>query len=146
MKFNWGTAITLVIIAFMGFILSLVFMAIGTHSDLYADDYYAQELDFQSRIDARLNADKLDGRMVISQDEGIMRIAFPDDFIGGDLAGEIQFFRPNNAGLDRFFDINLIDNAQSILTRQWVSGWYIVKIDIQSNGHAYFIEERIEIN
>ena len=146
MKFNWGTGITFFIISFMGFILFLVVVASSTKSDLYAEDYYSQEINYQSKIDAIHNASNLKGIFEIRQDDANVIISFPNDIFGEDLSGSIHFYRPENASLDRVFEINLDHNKQYIPLNKLVSGGYIIKFDFQSLEINYFVEKEIIIH
>lgn len=146
MKFNWGTGITIFIICFMGFILFLAVQASSTKSDLYADDYYSQEINYQAKIDAIQNTASINGELNIVQDDSGVIISFPSDFIGNELTGSIHFYRPENASFDRVYKIKLIDNKQQIPINKLVSGGYVVKIHFQSTGQAYFIEKQAIIH
>ncbi|WP_371877551.1 FixH family protein [Aquimarina sp. Aq78] len=62
MKINWGTAIVLVFIGFISFILYFVVkMNINSdyEHDLVTEDYYKQELAFQNEINAEKNSKTL---------------------------------------------------------------------------------------
>ena len=56
MKINWGTAIVLVFIGFISFIMYFV-IKMNTNKkyehDLVTEDYYSKELAFQEEIDAK---------------------------------------------------------------------------------------------
>ena len=46
---NWGNRIILVFVCFIAFILSMVTRAFQQDFDLVAEDYYAQELNYQKK-------------------------------------------------------------------------------------------------
>ena len=49
---NWGKGITIFMLAFIGFIGSMVYYAFTKNADLVRDDYYENELAFdQSKTD-----------------------------------------------------------------------------------------------
>jgi len=62
MKINWGTAIVLVFVGFISFILFFV-VKMNTNEkyehDLVTEEYYKKELAFQKEIDAEQNAKNL---------------------------------------------------------------------------------------
>lgn len=60
-KFTWGHGIIVAIISFMAFIVGLVvyFTSTMKNSELITDNYYQEELMFQSVIDAKNRAEKL---------------------------------------------------------------------------------------
>lgn len=145
MKFNWGTGITIVIILFMSFILFMVFKATNTKSDLHAVDYYHQEINYQTKIDAVHNAKKLMGEIVINQKKDRIAITYPIDFKEKKISGTIHFFKPDNASFDRVFEIEANQNQQYFSKKDLVGGWYLLKINWKSEGVAYFHEKRIQI-
>lgn len=146
MKLNWGTGITIAIIAFMGFILFMVFKATTTKSDLFAENYYEQEINYQSKINALQNAEKLEGEIIITQERQQLIVQYPVDFEGESISGQIHFFKPDNAALDKIVDINVNDNKQSFSKSELVAGTYNLKINWQFNGIEYLVEKQVQIN
>jgi len=146
MKFNWGTGITFFIIAFMVFILFMVFKASNTKSDLYAEDYYKQEINYQKKINALHNAKHLKGQLSIIQSTEQIVISYPIDFKENKLIGKVHFFRPDNASLDKIFEIKVKENQQFLSKKDLVKGWYNVKIYWKSGGMDYFTEKRMKLN
>jgi hypothetical protein len=144
--FNWGTGITIAIIAFMGFILFIVFQATSTDADLYADDYYQQEIDYQDKIDAKANTNELKNSIKVQQTEDIITIDFPNEFVGQSVTGTAFFYRPDNASLDKRFKIKTTDNQQIIMKKNITSGQYDLKINCKVNSKVYFMEQTIYIN
>ena len=63
MKFTIGHAITIVFISFTVYILSFVYRSFTNEVDLVAEDYYAQEIAYQDRIDHIANAKHLAGEI-----------------------------------------------------------------------------------
>jgi hypothetical protein len=57
---SWGIKITLLYLAFVALILTLVFTCFGHKTELEYKDYYARELRFQDQIDAATNAANLE--------------------------------------------------------------------------------------
>lgn len=146
MNFNWGKGITLVIIAFMAFILMMVFKATTTNADLHAQDYYNQELDYQTKINAIQQTKSLKDKLTIKQNKDQIEIEFPSDFEGKAFTGTIHFFKPNNASLDKLIAIKANENAQTLSKEQFIKGHYQVKITLISDGTNYYFEQPIELN
>nr|AWJ66068.1 hypothetical protein [uncultured bacterium] len=145
MKFNWGTGITLAIIAFMAFILFMVFKATMTNADLEAPDYYDQEIKYQNRIDAITNTKNLIDELRIEQTDNSIIFTFPSDIVDEMSSGNIYFFKPDNAEYDRRFEISMNNGAQEISKEQFVVGKYRIKVDWKANEKAYFSENLITI-
>ncbi len=59
MKFNWGYKIVLVYSVFVAGILYLVVQSSRQQMDLVTDDYYAQEIRYQEKIDQSKRASAL---------------------------------------------------------------------------------------
>lgn len=57
-KWNWGTGILIGIIAFMAFIIGLVYFSVQQNFDLVERDYYPKALEYQQQIDKEENARK----------------------------------------------------------------------------------------
>ena len=145
MKFNWGTGITLAIIAFMAFILFMVFKATMTNADLEAPDYYDQEMKYQTRIDAITNTKNLNEELRIAQTSNSIIFTFPSDIVDEMSSGNIYFFKPDNAEFDRKFEISMNNGAQEISKEQFVVGKYRIKVDWKANEKDYFSEKLITI-
>lgn len=145
MKFNWGVGITIFIIAFIVFILSFVFKAAQTDTDLVAEDYYEQELNYQPTIDAENNADKYKNDFGFAQIDEFYVIKFPNDAIGME-SGKIHFYRPNNAELDKHYQIELSNTGEmAIPLSSLETGYYKLNISWKAEGNEYLIQEEIEV-
>jgi len=145
MKFNWGTGITIFIIAFMLFILFMVFKATQAKSDLYSEDYYSQEISYQKKIDAINNTKKLRGVLSVSQQNDSILINFPSDFNNKEVLGSILFFKPNNAKLDKVYSISSIATLQKVSKSDLTKGNYTLKIECTVSNTPYFFEQTILI-
>ncbi|NND76641.1 MAG: hypothetical protein HKN39_00465 [Flavobacteriales bacterium] len=146
MKFNWGTGITIAIIAFMAFILFMVFKATSTNADLEAPDYYDQEIKYQTRIDAKDNADALDGELKVEQTSNAIIFTFPNDISDRIDLGTIHFFRPDNASHDRVFEIDVKNGMQAIPSNELYGGRYSVKIEWKANDKDFYVERTLNID
>ena len=54
-KWNWGTGILIGIIAFMAFIIGLVYFSVQQNFDLVERDYYPKALEYQQQIRSEWN-------------------------------------------------------------------------------------------
>lgn len=146
MKFNWGHALAIAFILFAGYILYFVFRSFGENVELVADDYYAQEVAFQSRIDATANAQEIGALIMVDQgDEGV-RLSFPDDFNNPIIEGQVTFFRPSAEDLDRTFPLTLDeDNSISFPRQLFSAGRYTVTLAWNTGEEAFFVTKEIVI-
>ncbi|MCB9202683.1 MAG: FixH family protein [Flavobacteriales bacterium] len=90
-KFTWGHGVVLALLAFIVFILSLLYKYQSQDNvfDLVTDDYYEEELVYQNEIDAKNRANKLsETPMVTTESEGF-KIEFPKEFNQSNTSGKI---------------------------------------------------------
>lgn len=135
MKFNWGHGIALAIGAFMAMILFFVYDSFNHKTALVATDYYAQEVNYQQKIDKIKNAEefKLITRFT---SEGLV-IQLPR----ADVKGKIQLFRPSDANLD--FEVKI---ATDTLGKQLIgvdalkAGFWRAKVEWTDRGKVFYSE------
>ncbi|MDP4666058.1 MAG: FixH family protein [Flavobacteriales bacterium] len=145
MKLNWGTGIAIAIIAFMLFILFMVFKASNTSTDLYAEDYYEQELDYETRIQAIRNSQGMDKNIEISVEDKFILIVLSDEIKLDALEGAVHFYRPDNARFDKHFPLKKGLKTQRIPREELAIGNYQVKINWTINQVPYFVEKSVFI-
>ena len=141
-KWNWGTKLALWIIAFVLFILSLVYMSLGYDVNLVEKDYYPKGLVYQQRIEAINNASEAGSSVNIIQnnDRIIVDIknCLPD-------SGTVTFFRPSVTDMDIVIDIvDLISNP-TIPKSEFIKGKYILKMNWWTDSKEYYLEKSIVI-
>ncbi|MDX1444921.1 FixH family protein [Lishizhenia sp.] len=139
MKFTWGWGIALFLMGFMAYILSMVFQAQKVQTDLYAEDYYAQEVNFQQTLDAKARALVYKDSISVEQSAEGIKIKFPEA-LAGQTNTEVNLYRANNAQLDLNFkspqnNFILIDKANLI------KGNYQLKIKWEANNESFLVEK-----
>lgn len=145
MKFNWGVGITIFIVAFIAFILSFVFRASQINTDLTSEDYYEQEINYQPTIDAKNNAISLKGKFIFNQNEDFYIVQFPSEHNVIEK-GNLHFYRPENADLDKKFEITLSNSGEMAIPMTSLSkGVYKLGIHWTKDSKDYFIEKEINI-
>ena len=128
--------------------IGLVVMACSQKTELVSNDYYEQEIKFQSHIDGVHRTDRLGSRASIAYDATSQRItiSLPAEQVRQPMLGRIQLYRPSAAGLDR--DVKLEPDAfgmQAIETTGLPSGLWIARVSWIANDKDFFIEQRIVI-
>lgn len=139
---NWGHKILILYLAFAGFMITLVVLCVMQKDvQLVAPDYYKQELNYQSRMEQTRNAE-LAG-LTLENSKGELLIANAN---GTGMEGNILFFRPSDANLDRKVALH-IPNGQSqrINLSSMKTGLWTLKITFQSQGKACYTEKQIVI-
>ncbi len=99
---NWGKGITVALVLFVGFIVTLGVILMKQNVDLVTDDYYQQEIDYETQINAESNAKKLAERPSFSQDENFLIVTIPE---GEFTKMTLDMQRPNNSDKDQQFEI-----------------------------------------
>lgn len=148
MKINWGTAIVLVFIGFISFIMFFV-IKMNTNEqyehDLVTDDYYKKELAFQKEIDAQKNAKSLKTNIIIKEGTDELTIIFPKEKKYSKIEGTITFYRPSNKKLDFTFPIVLKSNELSIPKSKLIEGRWDIIINWEYNKTSYQFKKSLSL-
>ena len=139
---NWGNSIFLAFVLFAAFILYMVVKAFDQNIDLVATDYYAQELNYQQKLDQKKNLETLDKRVAVKMESNSMILHFPTS----QSEGEIHLYHTSRSSFDQKIAISTdIMNQQAIDKESLVSGNYRLNITWKSENTAYFQQEKIFI-
>ena len=138
---NWGNRIVVAFVIFIAFILYMVVVAFQQDFDLVAEDYYAQEINFQDKMDQIANLEDLGEKVSVNIGDKSIILTFPKD---QEPIGEIHFYHPSREIFDKKLPIAMnSENIQNIERGELVSGNYRVNISWESGGKEYFQQEKI---
>ncbi|MFK7952213.1 MAG: FixH family protein [Ekhidna sp.] len=141
---NWGKSIVLAFVLFAAFILFMVVRAFQEDFDLVAEDYYAQEIGYQKKLEQKANYEKLDTKVLVQLNAENVSITFPED---QQPKGEIHVYHPSHKALDKRFEINTTNSNQQVVSmNEFIQGQYRINITWESGGVEYFQQEKIYIN
>ncbi|WP_323757327.1 FixH family protein [Roseivirga sp.] len=145
---NWGAKIVISFVCFVGLLVTMVYVSVSTDFYLVADNYYEQELDYESQIQRMKNvnslAEKPDFKLVRIESKAELR--FPLSVMKAMEEGKISFFRSANARMDKEFDLVFDETGLQIFdTKKLASGAWKVKIEWKSKGTEYYQEFNIVI-
>ena len=139
---NWGRGITIAMIAFMSFILYMVFTLMSKNTDLQSEDYYQKELNFENEISALKNTNKLKEKVKVTLNDTYVIIQFPNleelDSI------KVELYRPNNDKDDQVFSVQE-SKVVLIPKSKLKKGIYEMNIQYQVKRELYMQKESIEI-
>ncbi len=140
-KFNWGHGITLFYICFVGVVITALVASFSVDHSLVVDDYYAQDLSYQSQYNKTQNSLKSQN-VHVDHDKPtqVLTIDFDNN---GTVEGTVDFYRPSDKSKD--FNVVLKDKVTTISTDKLLAGKWILKIDWKENGKSYYKEELIYI-
>jgi hypothetical protein len=144
MKVSWGTKIAVFYITFVVFTLGMVFMAFNQDFDLVTEDYYAQEIKYQQKINDSERAQNLEESLQINITGSQLNIILPNEE-AEITSGTITCFRPSDESKD--FDVNVISNqkTQVIQLNKFIKGKYVLKMDWVAADQTYYEERTIII-
>ncbi len=138
-RFNWGHGITLFYIVFVAVLITALIASFSVDHSLVVDDYYAQDLAYQSQYDKSKNYIKSD-ILKLSQDneEQIVHI----DFDSADpITGKVYWYRPSDQSAD--FIVQLTDRNTDVSTVDLQKGKWILKIEYSTSGKSFYSEKQI---
>ncbi|GAB4166962.1 MAG: FixH family protein [Winogradskyella sp.] len=146
MKVNWGTAIVIAFIGFIGFIMYFV-ISMATNDkydhDLVVEDYYQKELKFQSDIDKEKNAKALKTNISWKKTQDGILLAFPENLDIEKIKGTVFLYRPSNKKLDFEIPISLSDHNLLIPDNKLLDGRWNINIDWTYSNESYLYKEAI---
>lgn len=146
MKINWGTAIVIAFVGFISFIMYFV-ISMSTNNkynhDLVVEDYYGQELQFQTDIDKETNSKTLKTNIKWKKTNDGIVITFPEDKDISNIKGKVFLYRPSNKQFDFEIPISLSNHTLLIPDKRLLGGRWNINIDWQYNTNAYLYKTEI---
>lgn len=146
MKLNWGTGIAILYSGFVAMILVLVVMSTNQKIDLVTDNYYAEELRFQDKINKTKRAKALADPLKWEVNEKGILIHYPKSFSEKNLTGKVNLYCPSDDSKDLSFEVNSTDNIQLVPSSKIPEGRYHLQIDWKNGEETYWNEDLIVIN
>ncbi len=99
---NWGWKIVIAFIMFFILMGSLVYLSANEDHQLVSENYYAEEIAYQTIINQKINANKA-GIYWLENSTGLCLI-IPDSIIH--LEGKIIIYRASDSSLDKVIEYN----------------------------------------
>lgn len=143
---SWGIKITVLYLAFVALILTLVFTCFGHKTELEYKDYYARELSFQDQIDATANAAGL-GTLIdyVVRDRSV-QIILPKELLSQPISGTVLFLRPSDASKDKTIPLVPGEDGIQMIDPGFIKGVYKMQLSFKSAGKSYYKEAIINFN
>ncbi|WP_345259786.1 FixH family protein [Marivirga lumbricoides] len=136
---NWGNKIAVVFALFVALVITMVTISFNQDVNLVAENYYEEEIAYQSHMKKVANAMEWDTPIKVEQQGDVVYLYFQN---AGEVEGEITFFRPSDAKMD--FKVDL-EEENYIPVEKLQSGVWQVDISWSKGEKAYHKEERIFI-
>lgn len=144
MKLNFGHGITAGLVAFMGFILFLVYKTTTVNSELERPDYYVQEVAYGERMEQQRNYLNAGFEVAVNNDMQHVTIDFSGMDVKEALTGEARFVRPSDSRLDHIYDLSSLTGDQLVLKAEsFVPGNYKLELTWAHAGTTYYYETNL---
>lgn len=143
-SFNWGHGIILTFVLFGAFMAYFYVNMSKESIELVGKNYYADGQAFQQKINEREQTRALAFKATLSfsSDFKLAKIQFPTSVYQGDLV----FYRPSNARLDKIISINADTMGMAFIhTSFLVKGPWNVSLTWVKDGKSYIEEQRIHV-
>lgn len=145
LQFHWGVAVALFYTAFALSTVGFVAFAMTRDVELVSDDYYAQALGHDQRMQAMANADALGTAVSARVDGRQVRLRFPVD-MAGRVRGTATLYRASDARADRTEPlVPGPDGSQVLAGNGLAKGHWRLKMQWTADGRAYHIERDIRL-
>lgn len=139
-NFSWGHGVLIALVAFIVFILSMMFLFPNgqKNSEMVTDNYYEEELKYQDVIDAKKRADDLQEKPVYSQDKNGIKITFPKDYNNSNTTVKFVLNRTDDQNLDVHKSVQLDANQSFLIPGQVLKmGNYTLRLTFTKDKTDY---------
>ncbi len=144
-KINWGARVALLYIGFVALIITLVYRSMNEDFDLVTKDYYGEEIRYQEVIDAGKNQAALSAPVGFSQAGDEVEVHFPQEFIGKEMKGSVQFYAAVNAQWDKTFELHIQDARATVSVAGMQPATYTLKLKWEEGETPYYQETKFTI-
>lgn len=145
MKVNWGYKIMFV---YFFFVAGIVFLAVKSSMqkfELVQPDYYADELKYQTVIDATLRAKEMGGKLAVKQEAGKLIVKLPVGFTNTTVKGKAHLYYAADITKDITKNFEISNGELMIELVSTTKGNFTLKLDLERNGVTYYYEQKIFI-
>lgn len=140
---DWGKGILLTIIAFVGFIMTLVVISVRQDDiHLVTENYYEKEIKYQDQIEREKSAAGLNREVLVFDSQSKSMVL--DLPVGA--KGNLQLFRPSDARLDQELALDIIEEGKTTVPLEKLkSGYWRVQLTWTENGVEFYEEKKISL-
>ncbi|MFM7016748.1 MAG: FixH family protein [Bacteroidota bacterium] len=139
---NWGYKIMTVYLLFVIGMLTLVYKCTQQNTELVADNYYDQEVNYQARYNKMKNANEAPVRFT-SINKNAVELLFPEQFMNNSIKGQISFYRPDNMKKDFKMNVNVVNGKMQVVSDKLTGGKWQMTVSWSCNGKDYLQEEKL---
>ena len=143
MKIHWGYKITIVYLFFVVGMLSLVIKSTMQKFELVQPDYYADELKYQTVIDASQRAKNFQVELNVQKQAGKLNIMLPKEFSNKKVTGKAHLYYAADIQKDIVKKFETNNGTFTIETFSTTKGNYTLKLEVMKEGVSYYYEQKI---
>jgi hypothetical protein len=144
MKISWGTGIAIFYSFFVIVMVGMVVYSKSFDHSLVVDNYYEEDLKYQSHLDKLNNSKRLatDLQIQVEKEIGAVALHFPKEIQL--VEGSVLFYRADDKRKDVSLKIAVDSNGTFLAPIQNLTpGKWTVKVDWQGDGKPFFKEETL---
>jgi len=146
MHLNWGHKLLLVFVVFGSMMSYMVYRSTKTNYDLVSPEYYKDEIAYQQVIDGTALANRLQVKVTAMQAGSMVTIRFPAEMGASGITGSALFYCSYDARRDKKIALQTdVNGVQEVDSRQFVPGYYLLKLSWDWRGRHYYSEQSILI-
>jgi hypothetical protein len=135
-------------IVYLFFVVGIVLLAIKSSMqkfELVQPDYYADELKYQSVIDATVRAKNIGADIVVKQEAGKIVIQLPNEFENTLVKGKAHLYYAADIHKDLLKHFETKTGTVIVELLANTKGNYTLKLDLEKGGVSYYYEQKIFI-
>lgn len=143
---NWGKGLAISLVAFAAMMTAFGIASARRTEILVTEDYYAEELRFQERIDAQTRTKALSAPVSIVLADDRVQLQFPAEMGGKAITGNLRLLRPNDARADR--EVIVAAKSDGSFTSGTIDLWagrYDASLEWQVDGVTYYTAEKLVV-
>ena len=143
-RISWGTGVAAAYISFVLATSGFVLFAMGRPVALVSDDYYAQSLRQDARMQAIERARGLGAAVAVRNADGRhLIVSLPASQAKG-ARGTITLYRASDPASDRVIDLAVDGNGQQSLSLAGMpAGNWLVQLRWRTSGREYYYEQPV---
>ena len=134
-------------LAITGCVAFVIFCSLHP-TELVAEDYYEQEIRYQSQLD-RMEMVRASGSLAsiqYNQSQKLITISIPGSDDKAQPTGKVVLYRPSSASLDRSVNLDVDEKGnQQIDARNLQPGLWKVKVTWSAGGKDFFLDQKVRI-
>ena len=140
----WGIAIffVLIFVALMG----VVVIAVSHRDSLVSENYYEQELKYQTQIDSAARTKDSGASVVLDAANNLLKVTLPMRQMSQKITGYIELYRPSAPDLDQHYLVApQADGTQTLDVAKLTPGLWVARVCWQAGSDEYFLEQKITV-